>query len=471
MIREAVTRGARHASLMATPAGGTFKRRRNTNGGTTSTPVSASTTQPIWLRLERVGSLVTAYTSSDGSQWTVVGREALALPTTVYVGVAVASRSAAIVGATVAGIKAEPTSASLPSGWLSSDIGVTPRAGTALYADDTFLAASSGEGLADAKVVERQGGAGAYAGVMLRDSLSVGAPHLSLLIGDGGLYWIRRGVLGTAPAITKVSAASAPLFLKLERVGALVTAAYSRDGLTWTNVGSEALGFADNLYAGLATTGGTNTAAAAAAFSNVAFEALVANVPPTVSLTSPSTGIQLTRGAAVSITADAADANGAVSRVDFLVNGVKVGADSTAPYTASWNPGLVGIHTLTAVAVDDENASTTSSAVTVTAVALPIPPLPDGSTEPPNTGPWRLEFEASIDHESVSHYVMELRTAITGALVIAQDIGKPDVDASGFCVLDMDALVLALANGPYQVVVRAVADTGSAISLPWYFSR
>ena len=78
-----------------------------------------------------------------------------------------------------------------------------------------------------------------------------------------------------------------------------------------------------------------------------------ANQPPTVSLTSPAAGQSFAAGAIVPLAATAADPDGRVARVEFLVDGALVATDTTAPYTAA-RPGSAPAATLaTARAVDD----------------------------------------------------------------------------------------------------------------------
>lgn len=102
---------------------------------------------------------------------------------------------------------------------------------------------------------------------------------------------------------------------------------------------------------------------------------VVDTTPPTVNLTAPTGGS--TVSGTVSVTANASD-NVAVTSVQFKLDGANLGAvDTTAPYTASWNTTTVanGTHTLTAVASDGTN-STTSSPVTVTVNNQNSPPPP-----------------------------------------------------------------------------------------------
>lgn len=98
-------------------------------------------------------------------------------------------------------------------------------------------------------------------------------------------------------------------------------------------------------------------------------------VAPTVALTSPVAGGALSGTATV--TASASDDVGVVA-VQFLVDGVSLGAEDTAvPYTVSWNTSLVanGAHTLAVRARDAAGNVTLSTAVPVT-VSNAAPPAP-----------------------------------------------------------------------------------------------
>ena len=46
---------------------------------------------PHWVRLTRVGNVLTGYRSTDGITWTTVGSETIAMAATTYIGLAVTS--------------------------------------------------------------------------------------------------------------------------------------------------------------------------------------------------------------------------------------------------------------------------------------------------------------------------------------------------------------------------------------------
>lgn len=96
--------------------------------------------------------------------------------------------------------------------------------------------------------------------------------------------------------------------------------------------------------------------------------------PPSVSISSPGAGSTLS--GTVTVTASASD-NVAVASVQFALDGTSLGADATAPYTASLNTTSFanGGHTLTATATDTSgNTAVASIPVTISNVVTPPPP-------------------------------------------------------------------------------------------------
>jgi glucose/arabinose dehydrogenase len=93
----------------------------------------------------------------------------------------------------------------------------------------------------------------------------------------------------------------------------------------------------------------------------------VTNTPPSVALTAPANNSSGTVGVSIALAANASDSDGTITGVEFFENGVKIGAtDASSPYGVTWTPATTGTRTLTARATDNNAASTTSAAVTVT---------------------------------------------------------------------------------------------------------
>jgi uncharacterized protein (TIGR03118 family) len=118
-----------------------------------------------------------------------------------------------------------------------------------------------------------------------------------------------------------------------------------------------------------------------------------ANVPPTVSITSPADGATFVSPASVTIQAAAGDADGTVVKVEFFDGANSLGSVTVPPYTkkVALYPGT---HPLTATVTDNAGATTTSAAVTVTVNTTPIAdPIPAHIVK----GDITIELEPIVD--------------------------------------------------------------------------
>ena len=133
------------------------------------------------------------------------------------------------------------------------------------------------------------------------------------------------------------------------------------------------------------TTAGSYTATATASNARwvmqlVAFkaEAGTDTTPPSTALTAPTSGS--TVSGTVTVSATASD-DVAVADVDFLLDGVSMGVDTTAPYSVQWNTATTsnGLHSLSARARDTSgNFGVTSGVVSVMVSNSAPPPPPTG---------------------------------------------------------------------------------------------
>ncbi|MEM9328437.1 MAG: Ig-like domain-containing protein, partial [Bacteroidota bacterium] len=89
------------------------------------------------------------------------------------------------------------------------------------------------------------------------------------------------------------------------------------------------------------------------------------NAPPIVSLTAPVDNSTFDDGDDITITAIASDSDGSIAKVEFYEGSNKLGEDNSSPYSYTWTNVSGGTYSLTAVAIDDEGGSTTSSAITI----------------------------------------------------------------------------------------------------------
>ena len=91
-----------------------------------------------------------------------------------------------------------------------------------------------------------------------------------------------------------------------------------------------------------------------------------ANQPPTVAISNPVNGSTYTSGSTIVVSANASDADGTVSKVEFYQGSTKLGEDNTSPFSYSWVNVPAGTYALTARAYDNLGASTASGAVNIT---------------------------------------------------------------------------------------------------------
>lgn len=106
---------------------------------------------------------------------------------------------------------------------------------------------------------------------------------------------------------------------------------------------------------------------------------------PTVSITSPVSGATFPSLSDITFTANAADSDGTIARVEFYANNggaqTLIGTDTTAPYSVVWNDVASSpVYGIYAIAYDDSGLRTTSETIGITVNTLPDVII-TGSTE------------------------------------------------------------------------------------------
>ena len=99
----------------------------------------------------------------------------------------------------------------------------------------------------------------------------------------------------------------------------------------------------------------------------------VDNFLPNVTLAGP-TNPTLSALATVALTASASDPDGTVTKVEFYDDATKVGQKTSAPYTLTVSNVPAGLHTYTAVATDNQGATSNSVAFVLNVTVENIPP-------------------------------------------------------------------------------------------------
>jgi len=187
-------------------------------------------------------------------------------------------------------------------------------------------------------------------------------PSVSLIApGNGAVFPAGSNITLTATASDADGTISQVAFYNGNKslIGTATTAPYT---ITWNNVPV-------GNYALKAVATDDKRAKTTSSIVNIS---VVANLPPTITLTSPSNGSAFLTGSTVMLEASAEDADGAIVQVEFLSGTTSLGVANGAPYSVAWANAASGLHLLTARATDDKGAVTTSAGVSVI-IAEPPP--------------------------------------------------------------------------------------------------
>jgi subtilisin family serine protease len=103
---------------------------------------------------------------------------------------------------------------------------------------------------------------------------------------------------------------------------------------------------------------------------------------PVVAITQPTSGTTFPAPFSTTIAATATDADGAIAKVDFYVNGFMIGSDPSAPYSVLWFGSESGAFSLSAVATDDRGFTATSQPISVSITGSTSAPPPAPEPEP-----------------------------------------------------------------------------------------
>jgi hypothetical protein len=97
------------------------------------------------------------------------------------------------------------------------------------------------------------------------------------------------------------------------------------------------------------------------------------NARPNISIASPADNSVFTESGTINIDVAATDNDGMITNVLLMVNGVKIGESLHAPFNFTWQNVPLGNYSLTAVAIDNQGDTSTSSVVRVFIVCQPNP--------------------------------------------------------------------------------------------------
>jgi len=395
MIRESLTAQSTHAMMVGSAGAGFAFQRRVQTGGSSDSTAGPANAPPGWVRLVRKGDLFSAYHSTDGVNWRLVGSDTIPMADTVYVGLPATSHSATVTTtAKLDSVKVvsatnptnKPPAISITTPAANSQFAMPASFAISATATDPENAMVSVDFYANQTLISRDTSA-PYSATFTTST--AGGYSLTAVAHDadgnsttsGAIPITVQGAGNQAPAVTMTSPANGATFAAPATINLAATASdaegpiarvefYSGTTLLWTEVATP---FGDSGP-------WTNVAQGTYTLTAVAYDGQGAkttsapvtvtvtgpNRPPSVTLTGPAAGATFTAPATINFAANASDPENQLSRVEFYSGTTLRGTDTTAPYTFSWSNVSAGTYSLTAKAFDAAGNQATSAAIAVT---------------------------------------------------------------------------------------------------------
>ncbi|MCJ7447980.1 MAG: T9SS type A sorting domain-containing protein [Bacteroidales bacterium] len=157
------------------------------------------------------------------------------------------------------------------------------------------------------------------------------------------------------------------------------------------------------------------------------------NQPPIISISSPTKNSSFISPATIEIEAVASDPDGTIGKVELYNGNIKLFELTTTPYSYTWKDVGPGTYSLTAVATDNLNATSTSSAVEM--VVVLVAPVNDPNSgilnlyPNPNDGHFTIELLTSLQNEMNIVTVINLtgESVYKGTLLKEEDTRQFDL--------------------------------------------
>jgi fibronectin type 3 domain-containing protein len=258
------------------------------------------------------------------------------------------------------------------------------------------------------------------AGLMARSSLDPSSPEVSVTAspGQGYRFKYRTSQAGATTSLTTAAATSYPnVWLRLQRVGNVLTGYFSPDGANWTSAGSIGVAFSDPLYLGLAAAANVTTSTINVQFRS--FQGATSTTP----VQAPSTPAGLTATAntptQVALTWSASTGTVTAYHVERSADGVNFGEIATSAAPSYTDNSAQSGKTYT-YRVRAENAGAFSGySLTAQATTPLVPPAPPASVTPNANAPTQVGVTWAASTGTVSTYHLERSTDGVNFLEIA----------------------------------------------------
>ncbi len=285
---------------------------------------------------------------------------------------------------------APPPVTTLPVPWLGKDVGSVGKIGSNSFSNGSFTLQGSGTDIGgtndsfnyvyqtlqgDGQIVARiasiqNTAAEAKTGVMIRESLAANSRYVMVRYkSNEHTASLRRANPGEATITNLGDEQILQRWQRIVRQGNQFSTYQSADGTNWLLIETVTVNMPSSVLFGVAVTAANNTVLCRTVVDNVKVNSIAVNRPPTASLTAPTNNSTVTAPATIALKANAADADGSISKVEFYQGGLLINSDQSAPYEYTLTLGSAGTSSFTARAYDNNGAVTTSSPVQVNVVA------------------------------------------------------------------------------------------------------
>ncbi len=296
MYRQTTDPSSPFYAVYVTPGNGIAVQYRVTQGTYTGQAATLAGTVPVYLKITRAGNTFTAYTSSNGTTWTLIPGSSITLSVggTFLVGMAVTAHSTTLLGsATFAALSLNvPPPPSCPAPWTCADIGNPPLAGSQSLSNGVWTVQGNGQdiwGTSDQFHYVYQAIAGdgtlsgqitaqanndtnAKAGLMFRQTTDPASPFYALYMTPGsGITVQYRVTQGAYTGQATTLAGTVPAWFEVQRAGNVFTAYTSSDGVTWTLIpnSTKTIGVSGTFLLGMAVTSHQIAVLGSATFASV----------------------------------------------------------------------------------------------------------------------------------------------------------------------------------------------------------
>lgn len=167
------------------------------------------------------------------------------------------------------------------------------------------------------------------------------------------------------------------------------------------------------------------------------------NILPELNVTMPADGDSYFSGDDIVIQADASDLDGTITKVEFFVNGVKIGEDTSAPYEYTYSTPPVGDYDIITRAFDNMGSVATINDITVLVEA------PD------------ILMEAECANVGSEIGTRSIGSASNGAYVLYPGVGKTFLSAPADPDNHIIFRFIPAVIGTYEVHVRVQANSSN----------